>query len=315
MQILELRDRVLTLPALEKRLAALTQELQNANDEVSNLLRQYESESRDMERMQQDSFSAFLLRLIGKYEDKLEQEQREEINAKIAYDRAAAHLDHLVREKDALASRISALRADEKTYQRELENRRHELSGKFSQPDGIRYAELEKERNAVISLMTEIEEALRAASRALSTAEKIANSLDSARGWATYDAFTRGGIISHMAKYSHIDEAEANFNVLSHNLQELKSELGDVQGLTVSGLTEISSGQRTIDFWFDNIFTDLSVRGQIRDNAEQVAQLITSIRNAEAMLQAKLRELESTLEKNRRSEEELLLSISKKDLK
>jgi len=315
MQILELRDRVLTLPALEKRLAALTQELQNANDEVSNLLRQYKRESLDVERMQQDSFSAFLLRLIGKYEDKLEQEQREEINAKIAYDRAAAHLDHLVREKDALASRISALRADEKTYQRELENRRHELSGKFSQPDGIRYAELEKERNAIISQMTEIEEALRAASRALSTAEKIANSLDSARGWATYDAFTRGGIISHMAKYSHIDEAEANFNVLSHNLRELKSELSDVQGLTVSGLTEISSGQRTLDFWFDNIFTDLSVRGQIRDNAEQVAQLITSIRNAEAMLQAKLRELESALEKNRRNEEELLLSISKKDLK
>jgi len=315
MQILELRDRVLTLPALEKRLAALTQELQNANDEVSNLLRQYKRESLDVERMQQDSFSAFLLRLIGRYEDKLEQEQREEINAKIAYDRAAAHLDHLVREKDALASRISALRADEKAYQRELENRRHELSGKFSQPDGIRYAELEKERNAIISQMTEIEEALRAASRARPTAEKIANSLDSAQGWATYDAFTRGGIISHMAKYSHIDEAEANFNVLSHNLRELKSELSDVQGLTVSGLTEISSGQRTIDFWFDNIFTDLSVRGQIRDNAEQVAQLITSIRNAEAMLQAKLRELESALEKNRRSEEELLLSISKKDLK
>jgi len=315
MQILELRDRVLTLPALEKRLAALTQELQNANDEVSNLLRQYKRESLDVERMQQDSFSAFLLRLIGRYEDKLEQEQREEINAKIAYDRAAAHLDHLVREKDALASRISALRADEKAYQRELENRRHELSGKLSQPDGIRYAELEKERNAIISQMTEIEEALRAASRARSTAEKITNSLDSAQGWATYDAFTRGGIISHMAKYSHIDEAEANFNVLSHNLRELKSELSDVQGLTVSGLTEISSGQRTIDFWFDNIFTDLSVRGQIRDNAEQVAQLITSIRNAEAMLQAKLRELESALEKNRRSEEELLLSISKKDLK
>ena len=182
MQILELRDRVLTLPALEKRLAALTQELQNANDEVSNLLRQYKRESLDVERMQQDSFSAFLLRLIGKYEDKLEQEQREEINAKIAYDRAAAHLDHLVREKDALAVRTSALRADEKTYQRELENRRHELSGKLSQPDGIRYAELEKERNAIISQMTEIEEALRAASLALSTAEKIANSLDSAQG-------------------------------------------------------------------------------------------------------------------------------------
>lgn len=252
MQLFELRDRILTLGMLEKRMESLTQDMRKVEDEVSGLLQQYE-----------------------------------------------------------LVSRISALRSDEKTYQRKLENRRRELSGKLSEPDGVRYAELENERNAIVLQMTEIEEALRAASRAMYTADKIAESLDSAEGWATFDAFTRGGIISHMAKYSHIDEAEENFNVLSHNLRELKSELGDVQGLTVSGLNEISSGQRAVDFWFDNIFTDLSVRGQIKDNAEQINHLIEKINKAESALKEKLRETESEFTRNKRSEEELLLSITK----
>ena len=306
-----LRDRVMTLPTLERRENALAGEIRKSEDEVSNLLRQYARESRDVEKLQQESFSAFLFRLVGKYENKLEKEQREEIAAKLAYDRASAHLEFLKREKDELASRISALRADKRAYQRELENRRQDLSGKLSQPNELRYAELEKERNTIIAQITEIGEAVRAAGRALYTANTIADSLDSAEGWATYDAFTRGGLISHMAKYSHIDEAEASFNILSHNLRELKSELADVQGLSVSGLTEISSGQRTLDFWFDNIFTDLSVRGQIQDNAEQINQLIRSINKAISALELKRSEMERALEQNRRSEEELLLSISK----
>jgi len=309
MQMFELRDRISTLPMLEKRMESLKQDIRKAEDEVSSLLRQFECESRDVEVMQKESFSAFLYKLVGKYEDKLEKEQREEFNAKIAYDRATVHFDNLIHEKDELASRISALRMDERTYQRELENRRRELSGKLSEPDGIRYAELENERNAIISQITEIEEALRAANRAMSTAKKIAESLGSAEGWATFDAFTRGGIISHMAKYSHIDEAEENFNVLSHNLRELKSELSDVQGFTVSGLSEISSGQRAIDFWFDNIFTDLSVRSQIKDNAEQINRLIKNINKAETALKAKLCEMEREFTRNKRSEEEFLLSI------
>lgn len=309
MQLFELRDRVSALSTLEKRFESLKQSIQKTEKEVSNLLQQYERESKDVDQMQRESLSAFLFRLVGKYEDKLEKEQLEEINAKTAYDCAVAHLEHLIQEKDELESRITALRQDEKTYQCELETRRCELSSKLSEPDGVRYTELENERKAIISQITEIEEALKAANRAMSTADKIAKSLDSAEGWATFDSFTRGGIISHMAKYSHIDEAEQNFNVLSHNLQELKSELSDVKGLTVSGLSEISSGQRTIDFWFDNIFTDLSVRSQIKDNAEQINELIKNIYKAQAVLDAKRSELENKLDKNKQREEELLLSI------
>ena len=52
-----------------------------------------------------------------------------------------------------------------------MENKRREFSGRLSEPNGIRYAELENERNAIISQITEIEEALKIASRKSNSAE------------------------------------------------------------------------------------------------------------------------------------------------
>jgi hypothetical protein len=68
MSIFELRDRVLALPALEKRMDLLRAEIRKAENDVSGMLRQYERESRDVEHIQKDSLSSFLLRLSGRYE-------------------------------------------------------------------------------------------------------------------------------------------------------------------------------------------------------------------------------------------------------
>lgn len=305
----ELRERILMLPVLENKMALLQEEIQTAQENVAALLRQYEQEHRDVERMQKESLSSFLLHAIGKYEGKLEKERREEIDAKLAHDRAATRRDSLMQERDLLSSRISALHGEEKAYQTELASRRQKLADQFTEPLGTRYAELENERKSIVSQITEIKEALSAAARAKLTALSALESLDSAEGWATYDAFSRGGILSHMAKYSHIDSAEQNFHTLSSQLHDLRAELGDVDGLTVWGLNEISSTQRALDFWFDNIFTDLSVRRQIKENAEQVRRLLDNIGHAEYLLSTKLSAQEASLAQNRRYEEELLLSM------
>ena len=308
MDINELRDRIQALPTLENRLAALQREIDAARAEVSELLRKYERERGDVERLEKESLSAFMLKLVGRYEDKLDREQQEEISAKLAYDRAAARLDSLTRDCDSLHSRIAGLRDDERRYQTELDNRRAQVSG-LTGKHAERYAALERERNAIMAQRTEIEEAMRAAHAAISTARDARKSLDDAQGWATFDAFTRGGIISHMAKYSHIDEAERSFGVLSSQLRDLRTELADVNGMSVDGLSEISSTQRAVDFWFDNIFTDLSVRGQIMDNAAELDRLLRGIETAEAALRSKLARCEAELAANHRAEEELLVSM------
>jgi hypothetical protein len=112
-----------------------------------------------------------------------------------------------------------------------------------------------------------------------------------------------------MAKYSHIDEAEQRFGVLSSQLRDLKSELADVDGMSVDGLSEISGVQRAVDFWFDNIFTDLSVRGQIKANAAEIDRLLHGIGSADSALASRLAQLRSALEENRRAEEDLLVAL------
>jgi len=309
MYLLEKRDRVLMLPALENRMTLLEEEIREAQDDLSKLLRQYERESRNVEQLEKESFSAFLLRLIGKYEDKLEEKQREEINAKLAYDSAVTHLDNLTKEKHELASRILVLKAEEKTFHAELKNRQAKIAEQLTEPQGIRYTELENERNNIIAQITKLEEALRVTALAISTAQEIAISLDKAEGWATFDVFIRGGILMHLAKYSHIDDAEKNFHILSSQLRELQYELRDVHDLPIPSLNEISSTQRSIDFWFDNIFTSLSVRGKIQDNAQEISQLLDSISGIEATLKSKLKEHKNKYIQNRHFEEELLISI------
>jgi len=309
MNLLEKRDRVLTLPALENRMTLLEEEIREAEDDLSKLREQYKRENRNVERLEKESFSALLLRLVGKLETRLEETKLDEINAKLAYDRASTHIGNLMDEKLELTSRISALKAEEKTYSAELEARRIQIAKQLNEPQGIRYAELGLERNNIISQISKLGEALRVASLSASTARKIATSLDKAEGWATADIFI-GGILVHLAKYSHIDDAENNFHILSSQLRELMYELRDVPDLTIPSLNIISSTQRTIDFWFSNIFTSLSVRDKIEDNAEEISKLLNNIMAIEAALKAKLKEQQSKYAANRRDEEELLLHTS-----
>ena len=309
MNLSEQRDRVLTLPALEKRKSLLQKEIRETELNISGLMQKYKSESRDVERLTEKSLSGFLLKLVGKYEDRLDKEQREEIGAKLEYDRATARLEELIQERDELDSRISALRAEEKIYNAELQKRREQLLQHLTGAEGIRLTELENEREAIVSAITEIREAKGAASRAESTARSALDALKSAGNWATYDVIAGDGIISHMAKYNHIDNAERIIYSLSSQLRTLKSELADVSGIAVTGLNEISSSQRAVDFWFDNIFTDLSVRGKIQNNAGEVQRVYYSIRTVANRLDVKLDSEYKKLEENKRQEELLLISL------
>ena len=141
----ELRDKILTLPALEKKLILLKNECSKAEADVRQLLRNYERESRNVEQIQKESFSNFLRKLIGRYEDKLEKEQQEEIKAKLAYDAAVIHRDNLENDRREMVSRISDLRDDERRYQNELTSRRAKLSVNYREPDGVKFAQLEDE--------------------------------------------------------------------------------------------------------------------------------------------------------------------------
>jgi len=311
MDWIELRERVLTLPTLEKKLQHLKELIFESKSGIEALLKAYEKNRGTVDRLRGESFSGFLFKLVGRYEDKLDKEQRAEIDAKLEYDRAVNHLEHLIEESHELESRIAELKEDEKSYTNELTSRRKRLFNVLSDADIAEYGKIETTYAELISQRTEVLEAQTVADRAEAAANSALSSLKSAQTWATIDAFSKGGFISHMAKYSHIDDAEMDCYDLHHYLGELRDELADVHGLDVSclsGIRQISSTQRAVDLWFDNIFTDLAVRDKIIGNADEVEFALKSVRNVQVALKKKYQELGVRLDKNRKDEETFLIT-------
>lgn len=305
----ELRDAVGKIKPLQNKLDALESRIGMAQEQVRTLLVQYEREQKDVERMQSNSFSAFVFKVLQSYEDKLEKEKNEEILAKQTYDRSMLNLEELSREKEALTEKLTYLHQEQARYEAELERRREWIELHQSDWKSLKYREIEEKRQALLSQRTEVDEALGAARRTARTIEETMTSLDGADSWATFDLWVGDGILSHMAKYSYVDKAEANFNRLSSQLSQLRTELSDVKGLSFSGLTEISSSRRAVDFWFDNIFTDYAVRSQIRENIEQLKSLRVHVNQVQAVLGDMDDALARGLDENRKQLEEILLGV------
>jgi len=121
----------------------------------------------------------------------------------------------------------------------------------------------------VQSGLVEVREAIVAGEQAAGSLERARRVLGSAGDWATYDTFFGGGMLTDMVKYDRMDEAQGLLRQADQALRHLAVELADVgvtavvHGLTVDGLTQ------TFDVWFDNIFTDWSVKSRISDAAQR----------------------------------------------
>lgn len=282
----EIMDDLSILPGLQERMEKLRRRIYEAEDEVQQLQSKYESESLDVKQLERESFSKIILKFIGKYEGKVDKETQEMLAAKLEYDEACDRVRELYRERNELGSKIADLKRQEKLYEEELKRREKEILSGITNEVSIKYKKLEEERERLLKQLVETEEAIMAANRVQSTIESAMKHLESAESWATYDIWAKSGIISHMAKYSHVDDAQAEFNRLHSQLKDLHKELIDIDIFKSAEFIDIDSTTRAIDFWFDNIFTDLNVRSMIRDNEKKLRNLDRNIDRIIAKLES-----------------------------
>ncbi|NLM11903.1 MAG: hypothetical protein GX213_14260 [Clostridiaceae bacterium] len=305
----EIRNNIAVLPVLRERAEKLRTRIREAEREIETLLEKYRKECLDVEQLKNNSFSAFLLKIVGKYQGKLEKEEQEILAAKLEYDRTCQQAEEFKKELHELELRIIELKGQERIYETEIKKREQMLLSKMNTEASEQYTELNQEHEFIQKQLVEMDEAIRTANRAKSTAGNVLEHLNKAESWANYDVWVKGGIFSHMAKYDHIDRAEADFNRLSSQLKELRKELSDININYVPGLSDIDSTTRTMDFWFDNIFTDLKVRNRIRDNIEQVRKVHGILSRVITNIESKKRELNQRVTEIEYQKNELILSL------
>lgn len=134
----------------------------------------------------------------------------------------------------------------------------------------------------------EIKEAKVAAVEVLLRLDEAVKSLDGASKMSMIDIF--GGAFFSVIKRKHIQEANLSIKEAGIYLKSLNEELDDI-GMKLPKEISDTMSDNVMDIYFDNIFTDIRVAGEIKEKLDELKNFRTSIENLIIKLDAELDEL------------------------
>ena len=291
---------------LQRQLADLQQRKAFLEAREQELREIRDREQQDVENLEGRSLSRFFLQITGKLEEKLTQEQREAAEAAVRYDAVARELADVKGTIDEIQLELNGrLYSVEWTYEQTLQKKKEAILSS-GDPRAARLLELEQQKGLVTARKKELREAIEAGKQALHYGQSIQSSLSSAENWGTWDMLGGGGIITHMAKHNHLDEAQAKVESLQVALGRFRTELSDVS-VTANLKVNIEGFDRFADYWFDGIFADWMVQDKIRTSVDRIYEVMRKIEMALEKLKQMDVEADRQLQAIEKEQQELLL--------
>lgn len=270
-------DQLLADRAEARRLAAartrLEPRLQAARAEVDERRRRVDTEAADVDRLDRPSASRLLASLGGTLTERRAREEAEVEQARFALQQAQAQLADLAQEADRLDGERARLRGAEEGFEEALADLVLAARVDPSAGDVAREA---THRLEAIQRRREVEEALAAGEVATKHLGEAQRRYSHASDWSGVDTFLDGGMFTSMMKHDRIDKATEELRLASVAVERFSRELADVElpGLAVPIVDDFERG---IDIFFDNIFTDWSVRSRIKDAQAQVDAAVAEV--------------------------------------
>lgn len=285
-QLDQLRERIARKRKLSTEINALENQRASLAARVQQLKEETYQEQLDVDKLENFSAAKLFAQIMGNLDERLEKERSELYAAALRYDSARQELHAVEADLAARREELSLLGNCEAEYDRLLEARARELRQDPQSPAARRLLALEERQAQLASREKELQEAIQAGYDALSDISSIESTLSSAEGWGTWDVFG-GGLISDMAKYSHLDDAQQQINGLQRSLSRFRTELADVDIRTGIQI-EVDSFLHFADYFFDNIFTDWAVLDRIRHTQSQIHEVDGSVRTILSRLERDL---------------------------
>lgn len=282
---------------VRRRLEGAVKQLAEARQLRDHLYGKLTKEQQDVVKLGKFSFANKIAELTGKWDDMMEKEMAEVVEAELKYNEAEKNVADLEAEVKRLQD---AMRNPDFTYidedwadfleEKETWIRRH---------DSVASATLQRiadERVAIRSMLREIEEAEEAGKKARRALDTALDHLDSAEGMSMWDTFFGGGLIVSAIKYSEIDSSDDHVHRAQRALRHFETELMDVQSVASQTFTVNQNDIWTFtDLFFDNIFSDWMVHSRITDAKEKLNDVLKNVRRVLDQLARKRDEMEHQL--------------------
>ena len=299
-----LRQKMEHLSDLQQQLQTINQRIDTMESMLPSLEQSVQDEQADVDRMESGGITSFVYGILGRQEEKLEKERQEAKLARDQYQGALRTLQELHRQKELLSDSIAQLGNIQSEYQRRYDLEREKLLNGAG-PSGARLRQLEEDGRQLRRLEQELIEARDAGNAVMDQIGRIRKSLDSASTWGTIDLFT-DGFFADMAKYSHMDDAQAEMQELNRLLRQFSKELQDVD--TQADLSaDIGSGMRFADFFFDGFFTDAMALSRIDRVKDQVEAIASQVQRHLDLVSRRLSSVTTTIHQKSKEAQDLIL--------
>ncbi|MEA4890139.1 MAG: hypothetical protein VB070_11805 [Clostridiaceae bacterium] len=298
------------LPVISRRAGTIRGRLKDIDRLLVEQRDAVASEGDDVDRLDNKTLGNYLLGLSRQMDKKRQKEEEELLQAKRKLDETISEQTYLRRELADLEQQMAAAQQAGRSWEQGMQERLNWLEEPENHERREEYRQIQSQINSQQAQATEIDQARAVARQAAATAEAMREQLASAENWSTYDVWFDGGIISHAAKYNHLDAVSDMANHLAAQLNDLRRELADIHQDIGLSLNEYSGGTRVLDYFFDNIFTDLSVRDRIRDDQASVDQARDRLRRLDQELERSLEEIRQNLTQLTAKQEQYLLQLA-----
>ncbi|AFM00514.1 hypothetical protein Desde_2168 [Desulfitobacterium dehalogenans ATCC 51507] len=274
------------LQKIDAMLKELRGELQELETHEKKLKRILEQENIDVEKLENKGLAAFFYSVMGNLEERIEKERSEALAARLKYDQA-------LKDIEEVHSGIAKLSLERLNYV----DCPLEYKDLYAQKRKMLLEEKGAKAQEIIALtdevshrrinLKEINEAIAVGNRVLDSLNNALGSLSSAEGWGTWDLLG-GGMISGLAKHSHINSAQAEIEKTQSLLRQFRTELTDIRiGTDLNLKTE--GFIKFADFFFDGIIADWFMQSRINESQASVE----NIKNQVQMIIEKLLEMKA----------------------
>lgn len=292
-QLLELQVQIAEKEHIKTKLHNLRTQKEDLEYSVSQLSYEKTLEDEDVENLERGSLLGFLLRLTGGYDKKLSKEQQEAYAATVKYDTAVSELEAVELDIRHCEAELAHIRSREREYEKLLQERKEALAQSDS-PVGEEIRRLQDIIASQTARKKELQEAIDAGNRAKGIADQVGKHLSDASSWGTFDLLG-GELLSDLAKHDHIEQAQKLIEALQVQLRRFNTELADVNQCIDANPVVIDSFTKFADFFFDDIFSSLSVSRKIDNSIGSLNQTRLQIERMLDRLQPMLAQTEQTI--------------------
>ncbi|WMJ24331.1 hypothetical protein RBG61_06600 [Paludicola sp. MB14-C6] len=277
----------------ESKLKELYTQRETLNIKADALRKDKLDEQVDVDRLEGHSLTAFFYNVIGKREEKLDIEREEAYAASVKYDVVSRELSAVNEDIKFCEAELRELHECEQQYAQAMMDKLKAIKSIGTQA-AEKILRAEERISYLEKQVKEIREALEAGQAALETSNSILSSLDSAEDWGALDLMG-GGLLSDMAKHSHLDEAQQQVEYLQVQLRRFKTELTDVTIHTDMQIS-IDGFLCFADYFFDGLLADWAVLNKINQSQTQVQNIQSQIEHVISHLTTLLSATDKSLE-------------------